>query len=388
MSGYDGLTVDVDIHHRPRHNAELIAYLDQPWKDFATRWAGYANQEGLSGFPLTPPSNRSTPFTMQNMGRVTTAYPDDGTMAGSSYTVLCEQILDPYRIYRGIICHDVGQYSDHVNPEFGQALCQAANRWNVDTWLAIDDDRLHSEIVVPSVLPEEGAKEIRRHASHPKMSGALLAGNSSGRPLGDARNDPIFKATVDAGLCLCVHPSTEDRPTSQVIHVGGNVTSIEEITLWPQQVWHYITSFIVNGTFEKFPDLKVMIKEYGVAWLPFLIWKLDEFYDQLRLESRWVKRWPSEYIHDHIRVSTQPLEESPHDVGATLALLSTVDWLEDVLCFASDHPHATLDYPDYVAKLLKGSWAAKVLCDNACDVYGFPRPQQELDTTATVATHG
>jgi len=120
--------VDVDIHHRPRNNAELIPYLDQPWRDFAWRWAGYVDQRnGFNSFPLYPPRNSAaSPISTHNFGRISSAFPDDGSIAGSSYEILKEQILDKYDYYRAIICHDVGEYGVHTNSQFSDELCRAA----------------------------------------------------------------------------------------------------------------------------------------------------------------------------------------------------------------------------------------------------------------------
>jgi predicted TIM-barrel fold metal-dependent hydrolase len=54
--------------------------------------------------------------------------------------------------------------------------------------------------------------------------------------------------------------------------------------------------------------------------------------------------------------------------------------IEDLLCFSSDYPHWTGDSPTFVAKLLPKSWHRKVFCDNACDFFGWERP----DSVATL----
>ena len=59
---------------------------------------------------------------------------------------------------------------------------------------------------------------------------------------------------------------------------------------------HHLTSMIVHGTFEKFPDLKVVVAEEGIAWLPWLVTQLDANYELMTRESKWVKRRPSEYL--------------------------------------------------------------------------------------------
>jgi predicted TIM-barrel fold metal-dependent hydrolase len=139
----------------------------------------------------------------------------------------------------------------------------------------------------------------------------------------------------------------------------------------------HIASFIVNGTFEKFPGLKVVVKEYGTAWLPYLMWRLDKNYKRLQLESPWVKKWPSEYILENVKVSTQPLEaaDDPRDV---IDVLTSVDGLDRVLCFSTDYPHITFDDPNYIARKLPKAWVRNVMCDNACQAYGWTSPAEEV----------
>jgi predicted TIM-barrel fold metal-dependent hydrolase len=140
-----------------------------------------------------------------------------------------------------------------------------------------------------------------------------------------------------------------------------------------QQAHHYLTSLIVHGVFERFPSTQVLIMEYGVAWLPWLMWRLDAEYDRLREESPWVRRWPSEYVRDHVKLSTQPLEEG-QKASDVSQLLQMVEGAEDLLCFSSDYPHGTMDDPGYVARVLPAAWHRKVFCENACRVFGWEAP--------------
>jgi predicted TIM-barrel fold metal-dependent hydrolase len=86
-----------------------------------------------------------------------------------------------------------------------------------------------------------------------------------------------------------------------------------------------------------------------------------------------VKRLPSEYIRSHIRLGTQPIEESPKR-QQLIDLLQTIDGVEDLLCFASDWPHWTSDDPADTTRLIPKEWHRKVMCDNACDFYGIEKP--------------
>jgi uncharacterized protein len=368
MASYSGPIVDVDIHHRPKSSAEFVEFMPKQWRD-------YVRGDGRTMLPLEPPSANA--FMAANDARRADAYGADGGYPGSSYEMLRDQVLDRYGYWRGILTHDLGQYATNLNPWFAEAVCRAVNDWNLATWLTYDD-RLYGLAIAPLGNPERAVAELKRVGKHDRVLGLLVCGNPLGRPLGDAIFDPVWKACAELGLVVSVHPISADRPTSQVTSTGGPKPYPEAQSQFTQQAQHYISSLISGGTFEKFPSLKFVIKEYGVAWLPYVMWRLDQDYDLLRHESPWVKRWPSDYIRSNIKLSTQPFEESPDGKSVVADFLANVDGIEDLLCFSSDYPHYSMDDPTYVARLLPAAWHRKVFCDNACASYGWQAPVEAV----------
>ena len=133
-------------------------------------------------------------------------------------------------------------------------------------------------------------------------------------------------------LTLTIHVIRADRPGPQIGSVGAPKARIEGASQLSQAAMHYISSFIVHGVFEKFPSLRVVVTEFGVDWLPYVMWRLDQNYDLLKHESPWVKKWPSDYIREHIKLSTQPIVESPDDRGGTASSLPV--WTVSKTCCA------------------------------------------------------
>jgi predicted TIM-barrel fold metal-dependent hydrolase len=110
--------------------------------------------------------------------------------------------------------------------------------------------------------------------------------------------------------------------------------------------------------------------EAGFNWLPWLMSQLDTRYHLLQLESPWVKKLPSTYILDHLRLSTQPLEpgERMRDQEDLLRLYEGID---RVLCFSTDYPHWDADEVRYVSERFPMDWRENVFYRNAAELYSW-----------------
>jgi uncharacterized protein len=126
----------------------------------------------------------------------------------------------------------------------------------------------------------------------------------------------------------------------------------------------HLASIITQGSFEKFPRLRVLAVETGLAWIPNFFWRLDAHHEEMRAESAWIRRRPTEYLREHVKFSTQPFELTPRK-HQLIELFEALGGMEDLLCFSSDYPHWDADDPFYVASRLPESWLPKVFYDNA-----------------------
>jgi predicted TIM-barrel fold metal-dependent hydrolase len=282
------------------------------------------------------------------------------------------QLLDPFRIEYAILAHDfVIGYAAVQNPDFADALVRAVNDWAVDTWLSIPDPRLLGVIFVPMQLPEAGAAEIRRLAGHPLMVEARLPFNTLGKPFGHPLYHPIYEAASEAHLPISFHVNGGENVMGLGHNNGAGISNsfFEFATLNPQPALNHLASFITHGVFEKFPDLRLLLVETGTAWIPSFLWALDSQYKNLQRESSWVKKLPSEYFREHVRVTTQPLEVTEKSVGRFVDLMEAFGGMEDILCFSSDYPHWDFDDPRHIASWLPASWHRKVFFDNAAGIY-------------------
>jgi predicted TIM-barrel fold metal-dependent hydrolase len=360
---YNGPVVDVDVHHRTKSQLDLVPYLPKHARELLL-----ANPH--RPFKLTPPGTLGS-NPLSNGAKRADTYGPDGQYPGTSYELLRDQLLDPLHYFRAVLTHDVGDYAVLANVELGKAICSAANDWTIDHWLA-RDERLRALVVCPLADPDDAVAEIRRIGQHPQMDGVLLVGSPLGQPFGHPVYHRVYAAAEELGLPLAIHPATSDERAVPPVQT----TTTQQLALASLQGATFVASFIVHGVFEQLPKLKVIVKEYGIAWVPSLLWRMDQHYDVFRRESSWVKRWPSEYVRDHVRFSTQPLEVGDHP-RRVADFLEAIEGMDQLLCFSSDYPHISYDDMHFVARHLPASWTRRVMCDNACDVYGWVPPASD-----------
>ena len=79
-------------------------------------------------------------------------------------------------------------------------------------------------------------------------------------------------------------------------------------------MYGHFVSILCHGIFERFPGTRVAMVEGGLVPFVGFLWRLDTNWKGCRSEIPWCRRRPSEYVWEHVRFATQPLE-APDDPG-------------------------------------------------------------------------
>jgi hypothetical protein len=134
-----------------------------------------------------------------------------------------------------------------------------------------------------------------------------------------------------------------------------------------QTLQSVVASIVLEGVFERFPDLRWVIIEPGFAWVPPLAWRLDKLFERMRDEVPHLKMKPSEYIRRNIWFTTQPIDE-PERPGD---LEKVIEWIgHDRLMFSTDYPHWDFDDPSHALNLkIPEAQRQRILRGNAIDFY-------------------
>jgi predicted TIM-barrel fold metal-dependent hydrolase len=349
-SAKDIKLIDCDIHNglRPALN-----------KFIPDQWRAYHERFGRRGFAGT-----SYPKSQPGAHRVD-AWPPGGGSPGSNLPFLREQLLDAWDIDLGIL-NTLTPIRNQL-PEYDAAFARAINDCQAAEWLD-PEPRLRASLIVAFENGALAAEEIDRVAQDPRFVQILLPTFTSA-PLGNRKYWPLYEAAERNNLPVGIHfgggngghPITGTGWPSYYIEYHGGMA---------QAFQHHIISLIFEGVFDHYPNLKIVLIEGGMAWLPALSWRLDRTYEQLKDEVPHVQHPPSHYIHNHVWVTTQPMEE-PEKPEHFDQFLEHFDQ-PDKLLFATDYPHWDFDAPDRAFPIkLSPELERKVKVENALNLYRF-----------------
>jgi predicted TIM-barrel fold metal-dependent hydrolase len=342
--------VDCDIHPAVPTTRALLPYLDDYWREHILRRGLERDNLETSAYPVAAPVNVRPDWQ-----------PASG-LAGSSLTALQAHILDPMQP-RVAICNVVHGAQMMMSEDLSAALCRAINNWLVAEWLDCDA-RLRASIVVPVHSPDLAAEEIERMAPDRRFVQVLLLAMTE-LPLGRRQNWPIYRAAERHGLPIGIHAGSSFRHPPSAIGWGSYY--LEDYVSYAQGFAAALNSLLAEGVFQKFPELRVVLIESGVTWLPANLWRANKTWRGIRAEVPWLDRLPADIVRARVRLTAQPFDAPPN----ATALETLLEQLgsEDMLLFATDYPHWHYDGEDALPAGLSPGLVRKILVDNALATY-------------------
>ncbi len=153
---------------------------------------------------------------------------------------------------------------------------------------------------------------------------------------------PLWAVVQEAGLPILFHVGGEEKMHPDYINNGGpqvldfhggaeNFTSLTFMAI-PLSVWQTLSALVIDGVFDRFPNLKFGAIELGASWLPSLMRFMDSGAAAFGREERLQKlsARPSEILRRQLRVTPYPHEDTAWIIANSG---------EEMCLFSSDFPH-------------------------------------------------
>jgi len=259
----------------------------------------------------------------------------------------------------------------HPQAEVEVAIGTAYNRWLVEQILP-QDKRIKAMLYLPFNEPEACVDVVERFGDVPGVLGFTVTSTRYKAVHHDAYM-PLYAAIQASGKPLGFHSGFHwgDQSMQQC----NRFISMHALSFVHFNLVH-MTNWIINGLPERFPRLKVIWIESGLAWIPFLMQRLDHEYMMRSSEAPLLRRKPSEYMTDMFYTS-QPLERS--NLKLTEATFDAIK-ADTQLLFASDWPHWDFDLPSTITTLPFLTEQAKrnILGLNAARLFNLEVPKGKL----------
>jgi hypothetical protein len=255
----------------------------------------------------------------------------------------------------------------HPQREIEAELATAYNRWIVEHVLP-HEPRMKAMLYLPFNTPEAAEATVKRFLGAPGVVGFLVT-STRYQPVHANEYMRLYAMLEEAGMPIGFH-AHHNWHNEYTRHLN-RFLSMHAISFVLSNMVH-LTNWVINGLPVRFPKLKVLWIESGLAWLPFLMQRLDHEYLMRVSEAPLLKRLPSEYIGE-MYYTMQPME------ATNLKLLEgTFEAIraDTQLLYASDWPHWDFDVPAKVFDLPFLDERAKrnILGLNAARVFNLPVP--------------
>ena len=348
--------VDADVHPVPRPG-ELIEYIPEPWR------SKYFKSHPVGSTIVYDPPDYAHAFAMR-----VDAFVPGGGFPGS----------DPDFAFKQLIMgagSDIAILEPSLRmarlPEASQAYAAGTTQWLVDHWLDGKNNwhqRWRGSICAAAEDPQGAAREIEKWAGHPYLAQILI--RAEPRPSwGDPMYDPVWAAATKHDIPVSCHLSRGSFETMPMPPVGFPSYNHDFMVTYSLLAANQVMSLVFDGVFDRFPTLRIVLVEHAFSWILPLMWRMDAIY---AARKSWLdlKRKPSEYVKEHIKFTTQPLDYPEDKTELTRAL----EWMEadKILLYSSDYPHWTFDDPRWLVKHLPEGARERIMFGNGIQTYHLP----------------
>ncbi len=361
--------LDSDLHViEPRDLYER--YLDPRYQPRAPRpldaRQAYVSNWIVDGYGFPRPIGRGRPDAEARANAALKEYAAAGFDSTSQVKAMDVEGLDVAVLFRTlpVVCVDA------FDPEFALALCRAWNDWAA-AFVEPAPDRMKAAALLTLHDATLAARELQRTVTELGFVAAQMMPNPvNGVNLHDPRMDPLWAEAERLGVPICFHPAPNNYSDTHFVNrfltrpsatMSGGLNN-------PVELMAAVAAMTAGGVLERFPRLRVAFLEGNCSWLPWLLWRIDEYWKMSKSgETAKLQGLPSEYFMRQCFISVDVDEDQVEWVIKKLG--------DDTLVFSTDYPHSDSHFPEATHLFLKlpisDASKRKILWDNCARLYGL-----------------
>ena len=252
--------------------------------------------------------------------------------------------------------------------EMTRVVYEIYNTWAAD-FCNSTPGRWAALACIPNNDPQVAATELRRAAAL-GLRGVDFAVATAVKPIWHRDWDVLWQAASECSVPISFHttgPNVREPNDKQMEQEYDMEYRMTKISLFQMAGAADLASIIFSGACERFPGLKFVLGECGVTWLPHVLNRMDEEYEDRRHNLSMPNK-PSEYW------SRQGYSTYQHEIGLPefLPMVGV-----DNVVWGSDYPHPDGIWPEsqkWIEEDLAGiapEARRKITRDNTGKLYGF-----------------
>jgi predicted TIM-barrel fold metal-dependent hydrolase len=274
------------------------------------------------------------------------------------------------------------------DPDLQAACCRRYNEWLLD-YCSIAPDRLFAIGMIPTYEMDVAQNELKFCADRGMRGCIIWQTPHPDIPFSTDHYDSFWAAAQDLSMPVSLHIVTGFNYSRQVLTTcpplrgtqqwdststappASNLSVFRNVRQKLDCVVDALSDIIFSGVFDRYPQLRLVLAENEVGWLPFVLDQFD-YYARGKREINdpelAVSIWPSDYVTSNVFVTffRDPLAGSLPE-----------GWGHDNCMWSNDFPHANSTWPhsrETVSKILgalPNETIEKLVWGNAARLYRF-----------------
>jgi aminocarboxymuconate-semialdehyde decarboxylase len=192
-----------------------------------------------------------------------------------------------------------------ADADLSRAIVREQNE-GLAKWVAQHPDRFVATATVALQHPELAAEQLQDGVKRLGLRGASIGGHVNGEDLSLPKFDPFWARAAQLGVPVFMHPNGSENIVKEGAFRGRG--DLGNIIGNPLETTYFLSRLIFDGTFDKFPGLRVFAAHAG-GYLPSYLGRTEAACVVRGNANCANKKKPSEYMKSQVLIDTMVFSE-------------------------------------------------------------------------------